>query len=100
MGAPPAPNYATLSFGIHELDIAPLFDEMLAAYFRDIDDCLALWIHHRDPIVDQQNLLAFKESMNSYGKLTWEFTPLAKSVNFLDLTLVITETGIQTCLFK
>jgi hypothetical protein len=38
--------------------------------------------------------------MNSYGKLTWEFTPLGKCVNFLDLTLAITGTGIQICLFR
>jgi hypothetical protein len=100
MGTPPAPNYATLYFGIHELDIAPHFNTVLAAYFRYIDDCLALWIHHPDPIVDQHNLLAFKEAMNSYGKLTWEFTPLAKTVNFLDLTISIAETGIQTRLFE
>jgi hypothetical protein len=100
MGTPPAPNYATLYFGIHEMDIAPLFREMLAAYFRYIDDCLALWIHHPDPLVDAQNLAAFKEAMNSYGKLTWEFTPLSQSVDFLDLTLEITESGIQTKLFE
>jgi hypothetical protein len=100
MGTPPAPTYATLYYGIHEMDFVPLFHHSLAAYYRYIDDCLALWIHHPDPIVAQQNLLAFKEAMNSYGKLTWEFTPLAKTVPFLDLTLVITETGIQTRLFK
>ncbi len=38
--------------------------------------------------------------MKSYGKLTWEFTPLAKTVNFLDLTLEITKTGIKMSLFK
>jgi hypothetical protein len=65
-----------------------------------IDNCLVLWIHHPDPIVNQQNLLAFKESINSYGKLTWEFTHLTKTVNFLDFTIVITKTGILTRLFE
>ena len=100
MGTPPAPNYATLYFGIHELDIAPRFQSSIAAYHRYIDDCLTVWIHHPDPAVDQQNLTAFQEAMNSYGKLAWEFTPLEKTVHFLDLTLTITERGIQTRLFE
>jgi hypothetical protein len=37
--------------------------------------------------------------MNSYSKLTWEFTPLSKRVEFMDLTLAITTTGIQLSLY-
>jgi hypothetical protein len=76
MGTPPVPTYATLYFGIHELNKVPFFNQSLGAYYRYNDDCLALWIHHPDQIVDQQNLLALKESMSSYSKLTWEFTHL------------------------
>jgi hypothetical protein len=85
----PAPNCMTLYFGIHDLTIAPLFCSNLAAYYCYINDCLALWIHHPDPAIDLQNWNSFKESMNSYGKLTWEFTLLSQTVHFLDLTLVI-----------
>jgi hypothetical protein len=55
MGTLPPPDYATLYFGIHELDIGPLFCENLAAYFCYIDDCLLLWIHHPDPTINLQN---------------------------------------------
>jgi hypothetical protein len=38
--------------------------------------------------------------MNTYGKLTWQFTPHSKWVNFMDLTLSITKTGIRSRIFK
>jgi hypothetical protein len=38
--------------------------------------------------------------MNSYGKLTWELTHLAQHVQFMDLTLSNTETGIHTRIFE
>jgi hypothetical protein len=53
MGTPPTPNYAALYFGIQELDIVPLFDDMLATYFHYIDDCLALWIDHPDRSINK-----------------------------------------------
>jgi hypothetical protein len=100
MGTPPAPDYATLYFGIHELDIAPLFANSLVAYFRYIDDCIGIWLHHPDPIVDLQQWTAFQAMMNAYCKLTWVFTPFAKCVDFMDLTISITETGIHTRIFE
>jgi hypothetical protein len=99
MGTPPAPDYATLYFGIHELDIVPLFANSLVAYFRYINDCIGIWLHHPDPILDLQLWTAFQAMMNAYGKLTWVFTPFAKCVDFMDLTISITETGIPTCIF-
>ena len=100
MGTPPAPDYATLYFGIHELEIGPTFAHSLIAYFRYIDDCIGLWKHHPDPNVDLQNWNDFKFAMNTYGKLTWVFTPLSKRVDFMDLTLSITDTGIHSKIFE
>jgi hypothetical protein len=100
MGTPPAPTYATLYFGIHELAICPTFAHCLVAYFRYIDDCHGVWLHHPDPAIDLANWNAFPVAMNSYGKLTWEFTPLAQHVNFMDLTLSVTDKGIQTRIFE
>jgi hypothetical protein len=38
--------------------------------------------------------------MNSFGQLTWTFTPLVKCADFLDLTLSITASGIKTYIFE
>jgi hypothetical protein len=38
--------------------------------------------------------------MNCFGKLKWTFTPLSKSVDFLDLTLHVTRHGIETSLYE
>jgi hypothetical protein len=38
--------------------------------------------------------------MISYGKLTWELMPLSKLVDFMDLTLSVTDTGIHMCLLE
>jgi hypothetical protein len=100
MGTPPAPDYATLYFGIHELAILPNFSASIIAYYRYIDDCLGFWHHHPDPNVDLANWHAFQTAMNSFGKLTWTFTPLSKRADFLDLTLSITASGITTYIFE
>jgi hypothetical protein len=34
--------------------------------------------------------------MNTFGKLTWVFTPFSKRVNFMDLTLSITDKEMTT----
>jgi hypothetical protein len=38
--------------------------------------------------------------MNTYGKLTWVFTPFSKRVDFMDLTLSITDKGIHMRIFE
>jgi hypothetical protein len=100
MGTPPAPDYTTLYFGIHELEIGPTFAHSHVAYFHYMDNWIGLWKHHPDPNVDLQNWNDFKFAMNTYGKLTWTFTPLAKHGDFMDLTLSITKTGIHSCNFE
>ena len=100
MGTPPAPPYATLYFGIHKLETVPFFEASLPSYSRYIDDVFGLWIHDPDPGIDRQNYLAFQACMNSFGNLTWEFTPLQKKILFMDLTLHVTPQGIRTSLFE
>jgi hypothetical protein len=100
MGTPPALPYATLYFRIHELEINTKFKPSLLDYCCYIDDVLGAWIHHPDPDTDIQNFFSFQASMNCFGKLKWEFTPLTKEADFLDLVLRITPRGIETRLFK
>lgn len=100
MGTPPAPPYATLYFGIHELDIVPKYQQSLLDYCRYIDDVLGAWIHHPNPVTDSQNFEAFQASMNCFGKLRWEFTPLRKELDFMDLTVRVTPRGIHTRLYE
>jgi hypothetical protein len=72
----------------------------LPSYSHYIDDVIGAWCHDTDPAIDRQNFLAFQESMNSFGTLTWEFMPLWKEIAFLDLTLHVMPQGIQSWLFE
>jgi hypothetical protein len=100
MGTPPGCVYATLYFGIWELEIVPFFQANLPFYRRYIDDVFGIWKHHPDPIIDQQTWMAFQASMDSYGKLEWEFSTRTKRTHFLDLDLQLTPAGITTKLFE
>jgi hypothetical protein len=101
MGAPPAPMYATLYFGIAELTNIPTFSEYLPFYRRYLDNCFGAWLLPADPNIESHdnNWTAFQNSM-SYGKLTWIFTDLSTSVNFFDLTISILGNRIVTKIYE
>jgi hypothetical protein len=101
MGAPPAPMYATLYFGIAELDNIPKFSEWLPFYRRYLDDCFGIWILPAKPDIESHDneWTAFQNSM-SYGKLTWIFSDLSTSVDFLDLTISILDNRIVTKIYE
>lgn len=100
MGTPPGCVYATLYFGIWEMEILPLFENCLPYYRRYIDDCFGVWQCHPDAAIDAANWMAFQASMDSYGKLEWTFTERAIQANFLDLSLKLTPAGITTSIFE
>jgi hypothetical protein len=100
MGTPPGCVYATLYFGIWELEIVPFFQDNLPYYRRYIDDVFGIWKHHPDPVIDQQTWMAFQASMDSYGKLEWEFSERTQRTHFLDLDLQLTPAGITTTLYE
>jgi len=99
MGTPPGTSYATLYFGIHELEIYPRFSSSLVFCTRYIDDGFGVWIKNSDVSVDAEFFREFTEALN-FGKLTWEVTDRTRSVNFLDLTLSIHAGRIKTCIYE
>ena len=52
MGAPPAPPWATIFFGIHEETVFAIFGTRLQLYRRFIDDVLGIWLVDPDPAED------------------------------------------------
>jgi len=96
MGGPPAPEYATLYFAIRELEIIPLFPEILY-YTRYIDDGFSVWQDSKDSNPSER-LLQFKNHMNTFGTdhpffmehtehqpLQWTFEDPCSDAVFLDL---------------
>jgi hypothetical protein len=98
MGAPPAPNYATLYYCIHEEQNIPLHPN-ISYYGRYIDDGFGLWIPSKDPAEDVEAWKQFQSSV-SFGKLQWEFTKRSTKLDFLDLTIKITNNKITTSLYE
>jgi len=100
MGAPPAPSFATLYYGIFELDLLTQFGDRLLFLCRYIDDQFGIWIHHPDPITDRQQWEAFKQCQQNYCSLNWEFSELSQSTNFLDLTVRIADYRVVTSIYE
>jgi hypothetical protein len=114
MGGPPAPEYATLYFAIRELEIIPLFPEILY-YTRYIDDGLSIWQDSQDSQESSpsERLLQFKNCMNTFGSdhsfftenpehkpLQWTFEDPSIEAVFLDLRVTTQEGNIKTQLYE
>ena len=114
MGTPPAPNYATLYFAIHEYKTIDLFPE-INFYRRYIDDGLGAWL--KEPTnsegQDTARWLAFQDAINGYGSLheffindtryhplRWTFEDRSKTAIFLDLTIVLVNNRIETTIYE
>jgi len=100
MGVSPAPPWATVFFGIHEIDIVPRWSLQIMFYKRFIDDVFAVWLCHPDPDENSRLFLAFQTDMNAWHGLEWEFTPLASSCNFMDLKVEIAGDKIKTSVYE
>ena len=103
MGAPPAPPYATIFYGIlEEMFLAsPNLLTNLIFYLRFIDDVFGIW-RVTNPATNQQSWEAFKAKMNNqrFG-LEWEHTNLVRTVDFMDLTISLTaDNRVRTTLFE
>ena len=80
-------------------DTPPFFPSSLFFYVRFIDDGLAIWKHHSDPVIDARNLREFKKATNK-SCLSWTFTDPIKQVDFRDLSIKIEGNRITTNLFE
>ena len=100
MGTPPAPSFATLYYGIFEIDLLEQFRPSLRYLRRYIDDQFGIWIHDPDPTIDRQRWEAFQQCQQEYCSLDWEFSKLSKTANFLDLTLDVDSFHINFKLYE
>ena len=100
MGTPPAPSFASLYYGIFELELFLEFHTSLHYLKRYIDDQLGVWIHHPDPDIDRERWEAFQAKQDSFCSLNWVFSPLSKQVNFLDLTIHLEAPALFTTLYE
>ena len=83
MGAPPAPTYANIAFALHEIIFLPKYKDFFIYYKRYIDDMFIIW--NPNGPYNHQNL---QEDL-SFGILRWEVNKPSKSVNFLDITIIL-----------
>ena len=100
MGISPAPPWAILFFAIHENVFTEKWKEVLPFWKRFIDDGIGLWKMHPDPITNTQLWNEFQIDVNNYHGLTWEFTPLSNSIDFMDMTISITGNKFEITLFE
>ena len=99
MGTPPAHMWAMLYFSPHEKTLLHKYLEYLLFYKRFIDDRLGIWNWTGTPACTQA-WSAYEADVNVFGQLRWEWSPLSKGVNFLDLTLTIDDRRISYTLFE
>jgi hypothetical protein len=104
MGSPAAPMYATLYFAIHELDIIPKFPN-LRLYGRYIDDAFGVWtpevqLNDIENGSQSDKYQELQSQFDAFGKLRWQFTPLLKSVDFLDITIKLDQGRICSLPFE
>ena len=100
MGTPPAPPYATIYYGLHESKFLPQYQNHVVFYKCFIDDVLGIWLPHPNPKINSQLWEEFTASMNNYPGQTWEFNTPTNKVDFMDLTISITNGNISTSLFE
>ena len=100
MGAPPAPPWATIFFGIHEETVFAQFGHKLQFYRRFIDDVLEIWLVDPNPFKECQKWTSFIELIQDYYGLEWIFKERSKTVNYMDMTISICEDRIITSLYE
>ena len=101
MGTPPAPPYATIYYGIHEEKFLPHHARRVIFYIRFIDDVISIWCPNKNPERDALEWNEFRDKMNAFPGITWEFSEQSKSIDFMAMTISINNSNkIDTTLFE
>ena len=70
-------------------------------YKRFIDDVIGIWCPNKNPKRDALEWNEFRDKMNAFPGLTWEFSERSKSIDFMDMTISINISNkIETALFE
>jgi hypothetical protein len=100
MGVSPSCVYATLYFAAFEDNLVKEYPEIIF-YRRYIDDVFIIWVPRHNPEMDLIQYNNFRQALNSFGKLRWEFSTRSNTANFLDLTITLNSDGkISTKIFE
>ena len=99
MGAPPAPPWATIFFGIHKDTVLAQFGDRLQLHRRFIDDVLGIWLVDPNQAEDHRKWIAFKFMMQDYYGLECIFEERPDTVKYTDMTISIREDRIVTSLY-
>jgi hypothetical protein len=101
MGKPCAPPWAIIFEGLHEKNILLVaYENRLPVYLRFIDDVLGFWSPNEDRLVDEQSWNGFKSELNNWYDLDWDISDRVTQVNFMDLTIKIVGSRIETTLYE
>ena len=94
MGAPPAPPWATIFFGIHKETVIAQFGHKLQLNRCFIDNVLGIWLVNPDPVEYHQQWTSFITLMQDYYGLEWISEERLKKVNYMDMAIAIHEDRI------
>ena len=101
MDTPPAPPYATIYYGIHEEKFLPHHSQCVIYYRRFIDDVICIWCPNKNSQLNTCEWNTFKNTMNAFPGLTWEFSEPSTTIDFMDMTITINKSNkIETTLFE
>ena len=119
MGTPPAPPYATIYFGLHEQKFLKRHRSNLLFYKRFIDDVFGIWkrkairdIEETDNEQEDESEPSensdkederwdkFLTDLDGAEGLRWETSERSNKVDFMDLSLSISEGKIATSLYE
>ena len=102
MGKPPAPAWATIFEGLHEIEFLPRFESNLLFYKRFIDDVFGIWKPSPIQIEDDANWQGLIAEVNNNHGLEWVFTERSQQQPFLDMVVKIdtVDGRIKTSLYE
>ena len=97
---PPPPPYTMIYYGLHESKLKPQHQKHVIFYKHFIYNVLGIWLPHPNPQTNEHLWDEFTKSINNYPGLIWEFNAPSDKVDFMDLTITITEDQNSTFLFE